>query len=176
MKKMMLLAVALVALIASPASAQYSGSTLVLSKSSIVPGGSLDVSCNALKPGAPYSFTFDGKTVGTGTVNADGTAVGTFTSDSSTAPGTHQLAIVTADGSCTGTVQVLGATVNPQNPANPGFTPNSGGNNSSRNNAGNGTLARTGASDNLRTYAIVGAGLIALGGMLTLTKRRKASI
>lgn len=191
LRKLLVVSFALVVLAAAPAAAQYSGGTLVLSASAVQPGGSIEVSCTGLAPDAAYTVTFDGAEVDRGVTDANGSVGGTFTVGASTAPGVYELAVVTADGRCVANVEVRGAVVVGAQPTpTNGFTPgpgSGGGNGGSAGTGGSGSagsgsgsgsggtraLAQTGSSDGLRTAGMVGAGLVATGGMALLSARRR---
>ncbi len=169
-RKLLVLATALLVVSAAPAAAQYTPEVLGLSEDSVQPGGTIEVSCNGLEGGTNYSVLFDGAEVGGGVVPASGTVTGTFTVSDDQAPGTYTLSIVAGDNSCAATLEVLGDAID--GPDSPGFTPGTG-TGTTGTGTGAGELARTGASSDVTTYAAVGAGLLAVGGISLMAGRRR---
>jgi LPXTG-motif cell wall-anchored protein len=101
-------------------------------------------------------------------VPATGTVTGTFTVSSDQAPGTYILAVTDGSNSCEAELEVLGDAID--GGGAPGFTPGTG---TGTTGTGTGTLPRTGSSSDVTTYAAVGAGLLAVGGISLLAGRRR---
>lgn len=177
-RKMILAAVALVALFASPAAAQYSGATLQVSDSTVDAGDTIDVLCTGLEAGVPFTVTFDGNGVpnGEGTTSDAGEVSGSFTVSPDTATGTYELAVTAGEGRCAADIEVLGASEDATTPGDNGFTPGPGPSTPPSAGTGAGELARTGVSDSIRTVAMAGAALLAVGGMVLLSARRRHAI
>lgn len=166
LKKILIVAVALVALMGAPAAAQY-GDTFSATISNTNPGPgetvTIEGSCSV---GEEVEVTLDMATtaraaqvLGTIVVDADGTFSGPVTIPADLAPGTY-----TVTATCGGEVLSIDITVGDSTTPTP---PDQG---------GTGPLARTGA-DGTSTLLKVAGGLVLAGAAFALvaTKRRTAT-
>lgn len=155
-RKTLIGALMLVALLASPAAAQYGSFTV--NPGTTEPGGTASFSGNGCQPGETVTVTFLGSTVATVVANAEGEYTGSFPVPASTAPGTY-----TVTATCGSVVHSDTLTVVSSGGAITGT------------GTGTGTLPRTGS--NVNVMGMVGAGLLTAGGLLLLaTRKRRATI
>lgn len=99
-KKLLALAALLLVAMAGPAHAgdgYADEDTLVLSDSTVAPGGDLTLTASVCEPGSTATFTLAGDTLGTAPANDAGEAMLTTTVPSDLAPGTY-----TVEASCAG--------------------------------------------------------------------------
>ena len=199
MRKILLGAILLVALAASPAYAQYP--PIVVSPGQVTPGGSVTITGSNCVPNSPITVTISptdgvqraltpsGPPIATVTTTSD--ANGQFSVDvvipAGTPPGTYLVSATNCRDTNT-TLEVLGADVTP--PTTPPTTPGGnapggnapggnapggnapGGNAPGSANQGGGNLPRTGSD--LDRLGLLGAGLLTAGGLfLVATKRRR---
>lgn len=156
-RKVLLIALAFVALLAAPAAAQYDD--LVVSPGEVEAGGVVTVTGQGCPAGSEVVIALipPGTTVATGTADADGNFTIEFTIPEGTAPGTYTVQATCGDVVQSETIVVAGDTVTPP-PGNPG---------------GGGNLPRTGSD--LDGMGLLGAGLLAIGGLVLLGTRRRRS-
>lgn len=164
-RKVLIGAVLLVALAASPAAAEYDTS---VTPGQVQAGGVITITGQACVPNVPITITISrvadpggapGTVIGTITVtpDADGNFSTTFTIPAGTAPGTYEISSTEA---C-----VKGETfdVAPASVA-PGGTGTGAG-------SGSGNLPRTGSD--VERLGLIGAGLLVAGGLVLVATRRR---
>ena len=175
-RKMLIIATALVALAAAPASATYD---VAVNPGSVVPGGTVTVTGGGCEPNAIVQVTFtphvdtagdnakfvangtalppDAAVVATGTADAEGEYAVEFVVPLGTPPGTYDV-----DVYCNG-LRVGGETVDVAG-ANVATTQPGGG-------TGDGTIVRTGSD--LNGLGLLGAGLLVAGGIALIATRSR---
>jgi hypothetical protein len=169
-RKMLIIATALVALAAAPASATYD---VAVNPGSVVPGGTVTVTGGGCEPYVTVQVTFtphgdeasdngtalppDAVVVATGTTDAEGEYAVEFVVPTGTAAGTYDVDVY-CDGLRVGgeTVEVAGANVATTQPG--------GG-------TGDGNLVRTGSD--LNGLGLLGAGLLVAGGIALIATRSR---
>jgi LPXTG-motif cell wall-anchored protein len=172
-RRMLIGMLAIVALAAAPAAAQYS---FVVTPSDVGPNGQVTASGKGYGPGetvevhwAPAAKSTsakaddpDGPVVATGTTDADGNFTITFPVPAGTAPGTYTVTAVCVDSKTVqrANVVVSAATVTPTT--------------ATSTTTGSGTLVRTGS--NLNGFGLAGAGLLLAGGVFLLASRRRRQL
>lgn len=154
-RKVLIGALMLVAVFAAPAAAQYDD--FVVNPGSVVSGGNATFTGSGCAAGATVTITIDGKVMATVTADAAGNYSGSFLANM--AAGTYTVTSTCGDLVRTSPLNVQSATV-----GRPG--PGSG--------TGGSSLPRTGSNSN--SMALVGFGLLAIGGgfMLATRNRRTA--
>lgn len=171
LRKVMLGAVLLVALAASPAYGQYP--TVVVNPGQVSAGGAVTVTGNGCVPNAPIAVTVTsadgGSPVATANTTSDGN--GEFSVSVTIPAGTAVGSYVVAASNCSDTtsLEVVGTSTTPT--TSPGNAP--GGNApGGTGSVGSGTLPRTGS--NISQLGLIGVGLLTVGGLvLVATKRRR---
>jgi hypothetical protein len=115
MKRVLLLAGALLLLTATPALAQYETPGVITNPATLTPGGTVGVTACCFAPGSVVTFSVGGNVIGTAVAGPDGTASGTFTVPGNLAAGVP--AVITASNGTTstnsGAVPVNGSTTSP---------------------------------------------------------------
>ncbi len=175
-RRMLIIAGVLVAFLAAPAFGQYVDNTAQVNNPNPNPGSTVVVTGTcAAGPNTPVTIKLDNAaTVGTGTTGADGTYSVSVTIPANTSLGAHTLNVFCGDvpiavlpinvtAKTTGTTGTTGTTAKPA--ATTGTTGTTGVTNSTS------PLARTGS--NLAPVLTVGAVLLAAGGLLMLTTRKR---
>ena len=172
-RRLLIIVGAVIALVASPAAAQYA--EFVVTPNEVTPGSTVSATGEGCSPGetveihlamaGPQSIramqTADiGPVVGTGPASSTGTFSVSFTVPANAQPGRYTVTAVCGDVS-----QVESMTVDAQTP------PTTNGNGNGNGGNGNGELPTTGS--NLNGFGLAGAGLIAVGGFLLLATRRR---
>ena len=147
-RKILLVAVALVALMATPAAAQYPG--LTVNPGTVRPGGNADFAGKGCQAGETVVIRLDGTVVSTVTSDTSGEFSGSFVVPAGTSAGVHTVTSTCGSLVQTAQVTVLGTAVTPPR-------------------TGSGTLPRTGSEVN--TMGLFGAGLLAAGGAVMLATR-----
>jgi len=183
-RKVLLGAIALVALFAAPAAAQYD--PIVVSPGQVNPGGAVTVTGQACAPGvevvinlipgdatdqntpinatkAAPTLPAGGVQVATTTADENGNFTVTFDLPAGTAAGTYTVQAVCGSVVQSDVIDVQPATVATTVPAGTPSTPSSP----------TGNLPRTGS--NVNGMGLVGAGLLAAGGLLLLGTRKRRS-
>ena len=149
-RKILLVAVALVALMATPAAAQYPG--LTVNPGTVRPGGNADFAGKGCQAGETVVIRLDGTVVSTVTSDTSGEFSGSFVVPAGTSAGVHTVTSTCGSLVQTAQVTVLGTAVTPPR-------------------TGSGTLPRTGSEAN--TMGLFGAGLLAAGGAVMLATRKR---
>ncbi|MCU1499558.1 MAG: hypothetical protein JWM47_3511 [Acidimicrobiales bacterium] len=154
-RKVLLVALTMVALFAAPAAAQYD--PLVVVPGEIGDGGMVTVTGQGCVPFDEIVIALipPGITVATGTADADGNFTITFTVPEGTDPGTYTVQATCGEVVQSETITVTGTPVT--------VPPGNGG----------GNLPRTGSD--LDGMGLLGAGLLAVGGLVLLGTRRRRS-
>lgn len=151
LRKVLIGALMLTALFAAPAAAQYPD--FAITPGTVNVGGNATFQGSGCAPGSTVTITIDGKVVATVTADASGDYNGSFKAD--LAPGTYTVTATCGDVVRTSPLTVRSVAVTP--PARPG--------------TGGGSLPRTGSNSNV--MALVGAGLLVLGGGAVLATRKR---
>jgi LPXTG-motif cell wall-anchored protein len=166
-KRMVGLALVLVAIMAAPVAAQQyppGNCGLTVSDTTPIPGQTITITAFTFEPNAQVSITLGSNTVvlGTPTANASGVVTLQATIPSDTKLGHHTITATGPSASCAATITAA-ITVVPKAAAGAGGPPS-------------GPLPRTG-DDTSIPLAKIGLGLAAVGGVLTAfaAKRRKAA-
>ena len=109
-RRLLLLAGALVLMLAAPAHAQYTPGISV-NPPTVVPGGTVTVTACCFQPGSTVTFTIGGATLGTALADANGVATGSFTVPATVPAGAATVAAAGLDAggnpittTCTATV------------------------------------------------------------------------
>jgi hypothetical protein len=179
LRKVLVGAILMVALAASPAAAQYSPT--VVSPATITPGGTVSVSGQACTANQMVTITLQPVdrsrppvTVATVTADAKGNYSSSFVVPAGLPLGTYAVGSSCGTGVAGKTISVVApstATTQPGNGSN-GGTGNAGNTSSSGSAGSGGGLARTGSD--LDRMGLAGAGLLVAGGLLLVaTKRRR---
>ena len=182
-RKAIIGAVALVALMAAPAAAQYA--VVTVTPTQVSSGGVVSVTgtmCPANSEVNIYLVAGDqtalaskaapapegGVLVGTLTADASGSFSTSFTIPAGTAPGVYTVVTTCGDFTDATLIEVMGDQTT--RPTTPGTTPtgNNGGGGSS---GGGGNLPRTGS--NLNGLGLMGAGLLTVGGLVLVATRKR---
>ena len=151
LRKVLIGALMLTALVAGPAAAQYPD--FAITPGTVNVGGNATFQGSGCAPGSTVTITIDGKVVATVTADASGDYNGSFVADM--APGTYTVTATCGDVVRTTPLTVRSVSVTP---------PPTGG-------TGGTSLPRTGSNTN--TMALVGAGLLLLGGGAILATRKR---
>jgi LPXTG-motif cell wall-anchored protein len=149
LRKVLIGALMLTALLAAPAAAQYAD--FAITPGTVSVGGNATFQGSGCAPGSTVTITIDGKVMATVTADASGDYNGAFKADM--APGTYTVTATCGNVVRTTPLTVRGVSV----------TPPTG--------TGGGSLPRTGSNTN--TMALVGAGLLLLGGGAILATRKR---
>jgi LPXTG-motif cell wall-anchored protein len=149
LRKVLIGALMLTALFAAPATAQYAD--FAITPGTVSVGGNATFQGSGCAPGSTVTITIDGKVMATVTADASGDYSGAFKAD--LAPGTYTVTATCGDVIRTSPLTVRSVSVNP---------PSTGG----------GALPRTGSNSNV--MALVGAGLLVLGGGAILATRKRS--
>jgi LPXTG-motif cell wall-anchored protein len=149
LRKVLIGALMLTALLAAPAAAQYAD--FVITPGTVSVGGNATFQGSGCAPGSTVTITIDGKVMATVTADAGGDYNGAFKAD--LAAGTYTVTATCGNVVRTTPLTVRGVSVTP--PAG----------------TGGGSLPRTGSNTN--TMALVGAGLLLLGGGAILATRKR---
>jgi LPXTG-motif cell wall-anchored protein len=153
LRKVLIGALMLTALVAGPAAAQYPD--FAITPGTVNVGGNATFQGSGCAPGSTVTITIDGKVVATVTADASGDYNGSFVADM--APGTYTVTVTpVATWSAPPPLTVRSVAVTPPPPG--------GG-------TGGTSLPRTGSNTN--TMALVGAGLLLLGGGAILATRKR---
>lgn len=168
LKRMAVLAAALVGLAAAPAAAQQypPGENLItVSDTTPCPGGAVTITAKTFTPGSTVDVRLDGAPLATPTADAEGVITVEATVPDTTPVGSHTIT-ATGPGSDSAPLD-LTATIDVTSCDQATTTTVAAG-------GGGGNLPRTG-SDGSMTLARIGLGLAALGGVLlaVATKRRR---
>lgn len=152
LRKVLIGALMLTALVAGPAAAQYPD--FAITPGTVNVGGNATFQGSGCAPGSTVTITIDGKVVATVTADASGDYNGSSVADM--APGTYTVTATCGDVVRTTPLTVRSVAVTPPPPG--------GG-------TGGTSLPRTGSNTN--TMALVGAGLLLLGGGAILATRKR---
>jgi LPXTG-motif cell wall-anchored protein len=155
-KRILLLAGALLVVFAAPAAAQYAPGGVT----SDVNGRNITLEACGYAPGSTVTFSTGGTVLGSATAGSDGCAVGNFVISGNIASGNVS---ITASG--TG---ANGAALNQSTTVQ---LPGQGAGNQGQ---GQGNLPRTGSNLTV-PLSMAGAALIALGGFVVMTNRRRTT-
>lgn len=181
-RKILILAGALIMLWAAPAAAQYP--PLIVSPGTVAPGGAVTITGSGCRPGIPVIITLlpgdhtgDARALAralppgaivlaTGVTGPDGTYTITVTIPPGTTPGVY-----TIEATCGSHVQDALINVAPASvvTTTPGTGVSGGGGTS-----GGGPLAHTG-TNNIVPFTRIGLALVAAGGLMLLAMRRRRS-
>lgn len=148
LRKVLIGALMLTALFAAPAAAQYPD--FAITPGTVNVGGNATFQGSGCAPGSTVTITIDGKVMATVTADASGDYSGSFKAD--LAPGSYNVTATCGDVIRTSPLTVRSVAVTP---------PSTGG----------GALPRTGSNSNV--MALVGAGLLVLGGGAILATRKR---
>ena len=151
LRKVLIGALMLTALVAGPAAAQYPD--FAITPGTVNVGGNATFQGSGCAPGSTVTITIDGKVMATVTADASGDYNGSFVANM--AAGTYTVTATCGDVVRTTPLTVRSVAVTPP--------PTSG--------TGGTSLPRTGSNTN--TMALVGAGLLLLGGGAILATRKR---
>ena len=169
-RKLLITATVMVALLAAPAAAQYPD--IVVQPQRTPPGGTVTVSGRGCQPGEEVVITprrarpsqsqatdqwTGGKVVATTTAAADGSFTTSFKVPAHTPTGTYDVIAKCGDLVQTQQIEVLGTDVVAPTDSGTGAT--------------SGSLPRTGS--NLNTVGLAGAVLLVVGGLFLLSSRKR---
>ncbi|HEX2576239.1 MAG TPA: LPXTG cell wall anchor domain-containing protein [Aquihabitans sp.] len=181
LRKVLIGAVFLVATFAAPAAAQYVD--VVVTPGEVAPGGTVTVSGQGCPPGSTVTVTLvpgdvsgaipsplpaGSIEVGTTTADGDGNFTLEFTVPADAEPGTYTV-VTSCDGIVRGETIVVAAT----DAVPPGTTPGGTPGTTPASSGGGGSLPRTGSD--VDRIGLIGAGLVAAGGAVALTARKRRS-
>lgn len=150
-RKVLIGAVMLVAVFAAPAAAQYP--PFVITPSGVEQGGSVSFRGSGCQPGETVTLTVNGQVVATTTADNNGEYNSSFVVN--LAPGNYTVTATCGNVVNTHPLNVRGVSTSTPRPGGTGGAP----------------LARTGSDSN--TLALVGAGLLILGGGAMVIGRKR---
>ncbi len=164
-RKVLIGAVMVAALFASPAAAQYSD--FVVNPGAVDEGGTATFQGSGCPPGATVTITIDGRTFATVVANDAGQYNGSFVAD--LAPGNYTVTATCGDVVNTSPLTVRGvSTSQPDESGDGGGTGDIGG---VGGGGGRAPLPRTGSNTN--TLALMGAALLVVGGGAMVASRKR---
>lgn len=160
-RKLFLIAAGFLLFTAAPAAAQY-GPTVSASASTVAPGGTVTISGEGFPPNTEGTVTLDGQVLASFVTDGSGAFSVQVTIPAGLAPGSYTL-VATAGGTSSSTTIQVAAGGGTTGVVGGGTTTAAGG------------LPRTGADDGLSTMALIGAGLLVVGGLAFVGARRRSA-